>query len=157
MKTCWLVTVLFGCFLSFFSVVAQTAATTTSTNPDDQALIANTHALAQALRTKDIGFLNRTLAEDFHEVWSDGHLHAKAELLGDLEEAPIQEFSPYNLRVLAVSEGAALVTYDCILKMPEGDPPNMVPRYQHISDLWVKQGGQWRLRFEQFTPLRPID
>jgi ribonuclease HI len=156
MKTCWFIILLFGCFLSVISAIAQTAATAPA-GPDENVLIANTNVLAQALKTKDLGLLNRTLTEDFHEVWSDGHLHAKAEILGELQEAPIQEFSPYNLRVLPVSDGVALVTYDCILKMPEGDPPNLAPRYQHLSDLWIRQGGQWRLRFRQFTPVRPID
>jgi uncharacterized protein DUF4440 len=151
-----LLILLFDCFLSAVPTIGQTAGNTTQASLDEQ-LIANTHALGQALRTKDMGFLDRTLTDDFHRVWSDGRLHAKAEILGELQEAPIQEFSPYQLRVLPVSDGAALVTYDCILKMPEGDPPNLAPRYQHISDLWVKQGGGWQLRFEQFTPWRPID
>jgi hypothetical protein len=155
MKTCWFI-ILFGCFLAAIPGIAQTAATAPA-GPDEKVLIANSHALAQALKTRDLGFLQRTLTDDFHQVWSDGQVHAKAEILGEFEEAPIQEFSPYNLRVLPVSDGAALVTYDCILKMPEGDPPNLAPRYQHISDLWIKQDGQWRLRFQQFTPVRPID
>jgi hypothetical protein len=33
----------------------------------------------------------------------------------------------------------------------------MAPRYQKVSDLWVKQGSDWRLKFEQATPVRPID
>jgi len=41
--------------------------------------------------------------------------------------------------------------------MPEGDAPGMAPRYQHISDLWVKQDDQWRLKFQQATAARPID
>jgi hypothetical protein len=154
----WLVTLTVGCFLSVISGVAQIAATTAPASPEEQALVSKTHALAQALKTKDLGFLNRTLTADFHEVWSDGRLHSKADVLGEMEEwRSVQEFSPYNLRVLPVNNDAALVTYDCIVKMPEGDAPNMAPRYQHISDLWLKQDDQWRLRFEQFTPVRPID
>jgi hypothetical protein len=41
--------------------------------------------------------------------------------------------------------------------MREGDDPGMAPRYQKVSDLWVKQGSDWRLKFEQATPVRPID
>jgi len=155
MKTSLLI-LLFGCILSAVPTIGQTAGNTTQASLDEQ-LIAKTHALGQALKAKDTGFLNRTLSDDFHRISSDGQVHGKAEMLGELQEAPIQEFSPYHLRVLPVSDGAALVTYDCILKMPEGDPPNMAPRYQHISDLWVKQGGEWQLRFEQFTPWRQID
>jgi hypothetical protein len=40
--------------------------------------------------------------------------------------------------------------------MTEGDDL-LAPRYQHLSDVWVKQGDQWRLRFQQATARRPID
>jgi hypothetical protein len=156
MKTCRFNTLLFACFLSGISAIAQTAVTAPA-SPDEKLLIANTNALAQALKTRDLEFLNRTLTDNFQQVSSDGHLHTKAEMLGQFEEAPIQQFSAYNLRVLPVGDDAALVTYDCILQMPEGDAPNLAPRYQHISDLWIKQGGPWRLRFQQFTPVRSID
>ena len=68
-----------------------------------------------------------------------------------------QDYYTYNLRVLPVNDDVAVVTYDCIIHMPEGDAPGMAPRYQHISDLWVKQNDQWRLRFQQATAARPID
>ena len=29
----------------------------------------------------------------------------------------------------------------------------MAPRYQKVSDLWVKQGNDWRLKFEQAMPV----
>jgi len=25
------------------------------------------------------------------------------------------------------------------------------PRYQHVSSVWVKQGDQWKLKFQQAT------
>lgn len=119
--------------------------------------MANSRAVAEALTKRDADFLKRTLTDDFREVWSDGHLHPKGELLEAAQEGAVQEFTIYNLRVLPVDDSAAIVTYEGMIKMPEGDPPGMAPRYQHISDLWVKQDGQWRLRFQQFTPVRPID
>jgi hypothetical protein len=48
------------------------------------------------------------------------------------------------------------VTYNLIVTMPEGDD-QWAPRYQKISDLWVRSGNEWRLKFEQATPLRPVD
>jgi len=56
-----------------------------------------------------------------------------------------------------VHEGVVLVTYDCVIHMPEGDPPGMAPRYQHLSDVWVREADEWRLRFQQATAARPID
>ena len=69
----------------------------------------------------------------------------------------LRDFSAYNFRVLPVHEGVVLVTYDCVIHMPEGDPPGMAPRYQHLSDVWVREADEWRLRFQQATAARPID
>ena len=102
-------------------------------------------------------FLKRTLTDDFVFVGSEGKLHDKEEIVGSASEGELKDYYTYNLRVLPVNDQAAVVTYDCIIHMPEGDAPGMAPRYQHISDLWVKQNDQWRLRFQQATAARPID
>jgi hypothetical protein len=31
------------------------------------------------------------------------------------------------------------------------DDEIQIPRYQHMSSVWVKQGEQWRLKFQQAT------
>jgi hypothetical protein len=124
--------------------------------PLEQTLIDNTKAIPEAQKTKNIGFLKRTLTDDFRAVGSEGRLHDREEFLGDAGDGALQDYSIYNLRVLPVDENAAIVTYDGIIHMPEGDF-DVAPRYQYFSDLWVKQGDQWKLRFQQATPRRPID
>ena len=124
--------------------------------PLEQTLIDNTKAIPEAQKTKNTGFLKRTLTDDFRAVGSEGRLHDREEFVGDAGDGALQDYSVYNLRVLPVDENAAIVTYDGIIHMPEGDF-DVAPRYQYFSDLWVKQGGQWKLRFQQATPRRPID
>ncbi|MBS1851694.1 MAG: nuclear transport factor 2 family protein [Acidobacteria bacterium] len=126
-----------------------------TSNPNDT-LIANSKAVANAMLNKDVAFLRQTLADDFHAIGSEGHLHGKGEVLEIAQSGALHELMPYNLHVLAVDENSSIVTYDCIVHMPEGDE-GAAPRYQHISDLWVKQGEQWKLKFQQATPLRSID
>ena len=123
----------------------------------EQALIANSKAVGDAQVKKDLNFLKSTLTDDFVEVRSEGKMHDRKDLIDDAEDGSVTEFSLYKPRVLMIDENAAMVTYDCIIKMTEGDAPNMAPRYQHISDLWVKQNGQWRLKFQQATASRPVD
>ena len=123
----------------------------------EQALIAKSKAVGEAQVRKDLGFLTNTLTDDFVEVRSEGKVHTRKNFLDDAEEGDVMEFSLYKPRVLMVDENAAIVTYDCILKMTEGDAPNLAPRYQRISDLWVKQSEQWRLKFQQATASRPVD
>jgi hypothetical protein len=126
-------------------------------SPLEQALIANTKAVPEAQKSKNVDFLKHTLTDDFVFVGSEGKLHDKEEIVESAREGELKDYYTYNLRVLPVDEDSALVTYDCIIHMPEGDAPGMAPRYRHISDLWVKQDDQWRLRFQQATAARPID
>jgi len=125
--------------------------------PLEQALTANSNAVLNAQKSKNVDFLKRILTDDFLAVGSEARLHDKQEILESAREGELKDFSTYNLRVVPVNNDAAIVTYDCIIHIPEGDPPGMAPRYQHLSDLWVKQDGEWRLKFEQATAARPID
>ena len=126
-------------------------------SPLEQALIANTNAVPEAQKSKNVDFLKRTLTDDFVSVGSEGKLHDKEEMVEGARNGELKDYYTYNLRVLPVDDEAAVVTYDCIIHMPEGDAPGMAPRYQHISDLWVKQDDRWRLKFQQSTAARPVD
>jgi len=126
-------------------------------SPLEQSLIASTRAIPEAQKTRNVELLKRTLTDDFVGVGSEGKLHDKEEILASAREGELKDYYAYNLRVLPVNDAAAVVTYDCVIHMPEGDAPGMAPRYQHISDLWVKQDEQWRLKFQQSTAARPID
>jgi hypothetical protein len=126
-------------------------------SPLEQTLIANTKAVPEAQKSKNVDFMKRTLTDDFVFVGSEGKLHDREEIVETAREGELKDYYTYNLRVLPVDDEAAVVTYDCIIHMPEGDAPGMAPRYQHISDLWVKQDDQWRLKFQQATAARPID
>lgn len=126
-------------------------------SPLEQTLIAGTNAVPEAQKSQNVNFLKRTLTDDFVSVGSEGRLHDKEEMVDSAREGELKDYYTYNLKVLPVDDGAAVVTYDCIVHMPEGDAPGMAPRYQHISDLWVKQDGQWRLKFQQATAARPVD
>jgi len=150
--------VFIGCLFCFsLSAFAQSGNQTKPLTPLEQLLIANTKAIPEAQKAKDVAFLKHTLTDDFLSVGSEGKLHDKEEILGSAHDGELKDYYAYNLRVLPVNDNAAIVTYDCVIHMPEGDAPGMAPRYQHISDLWVKQDDQWRLKFQQSTAARPID
>ncbi len=148
-----------GCLLSFSVVTYAQASGNASKplSPLEQTLIASTNAVPEAQKAKNVDFLKHTLTDDFVLVGSEGKLHDKEEIVESARDGELKDYYTYNLRVLPVDDEAAVVTYDCIIHMPEGDAPGLAPRYQHISDLWVKQGEQWRLKFQQATAARPID
>ena len=122
----------------------------------EESLIAHSKAVPQAEKTKDAGALQRLLSDDFQQVGSEGTLHEKKDLLDDAKEGKLTDFTLYNFKVLPLDDNAAIVTFDAVIHQPEGDD-DVAPRYQHVSDVWVKQGDQWRLRFQQATARRPID
>jgi hypothetical protein len=158
MKHCWFA--IFLCSIAVSAVAQQNAGNQSSptelplTNRKnlselEQILISNTKAVPAAWKKKDADFFKRTLTDDFLEVAVDGHVYSKNDVLEGVHLADVQEYRPYDAQVVRVNEGAAIVTYDCIVRMTLGE--DAVPRYQHITDLWVKQGDEWRLKFQQAT------
>lgn len=147
-------------FFFCFSIAAFGQATSSQAKPLsalEQTLIANAKAIPEAQKDKNVAFLKHSLTDDFVAVGSEGKLHDKEEILGSARDGELKDYYAYNLRVVPVNETAVIVTYDCVIHMPEGDAPGMAPRYQRISDLWVKQDDQWRLKFQQATAARPVD
>jgi ribonuclease HI len=122
----------------------------------ERTLIASSESVCGALKNKNLGVLKALLAGDFEQVGSEGRLHDNQDFLADAAEGNLTDCSFYNFRMLSVDENAALLTYDAVIHEAEGDD-GLAPQYQHFSDLWVRQGDQWRLRFRQATPRRPID
>jgi hypothetical protein len=144
-------------FLLSFSIFCRSQATGTAggaqpLSPLEQSLLASSKVFADAQKQKDVDFFKRTLTDDFVAVGTDGTLFDKNDALENVRMAEVQEYRPYNVQVLPMNDGAAVVTYDCIIRMTLYDDP--IPRYQHISSVWVKQGEQWRLKFQQATPMQ---
>lgn len=149
MKNIWTIVVVICGVLSSFTH-AQ------AVNPITDTLIAKSKAIPQLMKAKDVEGLKSLLADDLRIVGSEGRVHEKGEILGAAQEGALRDFMFYNPQVIQIDADTALVTYNLIITIPEGDDL-LSPRYQKISDLWVRQGNDWRLKFEQATPLRPID
>ncbi len=140
------------CLLTL-NLAAQTDFTTT---PTAQSLIASSKAILEAQRTGNVGAAQPLLATDFRSIGSEGKWHSRADFLDDVKDAELKDYRMYNVQAIALNSDAVLITFNCIIHEPEGDY-GLAPRYQHISDTWVKQGEHWLLKFQQSSPLRPID
>jgi len=156
MKSRWLVGGLLLFIGCAFDGMAQSPTAAVAPSPLEQTLIASEKSLIEAKKKDDGSFFKRTLSEDFTLVGVDGELHERQEAVDELGDSGLLELTPYDIKVVLVSENAAVVTaaiitYDAIVrKAPEEDqgPP---PRYQHFSSVWVKQGDTWKLKFHQAT------
>lgn len=151
MKSCRLVGGLVLLIACAVAAVAQNSSSAKALSPLEQSLMASEKSLIEAKKKDDSGFFKRTVSDDFSLVGADGKLLQRQEAVDDLGDADLLELTPYGMKVVAAGEGAAIVTYDAIVReKPEEDqgPP---PRYQHFSSVWVKQGDAWKLTFHQAT------
>ncbi len=151
MKSFWLLYTFLACSVAATPVMAQTSAATKPQTPLEQTAISNEKSLIEAKRKDDTVYFKRTLSLDFSLVGVDGKLLEGQEAADNLGDSGLVELTPYDMKVVAVGDDAAIVTYDAIIReAPEEDqgPP---PRYQHFSSVWVKQGDQWKLKFHQAT------
>jgi hypothetical protein len=129
----------------------QTSPPARALSPSEQMLVADEKSFMAAAKKGDAEYFKRTLTEDYSMVGIDGQLHDRREVLGELSSGAI-ELTPYNLTVVELGEGAAIVTYDLIMHIPPSEDQGPPPRYQHWSSVWVKQGDAWKLKFQQTTP-----
>src|ERR1022692_2917908 len=94
--------------------VAQPAAAAKS--PFEQAMMASEKSLIEAKKKDDGAFFKRTLAADFSLVGIDGKLLEGQEAVDNLGDSGLLELTPYDIKVLALSDAAALITYDAIVR-----------------------------------------
>lgn len=151
MKFLWIHCAFTVAALVSLPAAAQTPGANKPLSAFEQTAIANEKSLIEAEKKDDSAFLKRTLADDFSLVGIDGELVQGAEAAGGLGDTDLVELTPYDIRVVPLADDGAVVSYDAIIReAPEEDqgPP---PRYQHMSSVWIKQGGQWKLKFHQAT------
>jgi hypothetical protein len=150
MKTSWVWSAVIF-FAAAIQVVAQSSPAPPALSTLEQGAIVNEKNLIEAKKKDDTAFFKRTLSQNFSLVGVDGQLLEGEEAARNLGDSDLLELTPYDIKVVALGDDAAIVTYDAIVReKPEEDqgPP---PRYQHFSSVWVKQGDQWKLKFHQAT------
>ena len=133
------------------SAISQVSAPAKSLSPLQQTLIAGEKNLIEAKKKDDDSFFKQILAEDFSLVGIDGKLLARQEAADELGDSDLLELTPYDFKVIAAGDNAAIVSYDAIVREAPEEDQGSPPRYQHFSSVWVKQAGGWKLKFHQAT------
>ncbi|HVO60337.1 MAG TPA: nuclear transport factor 2 family protein [Terriglobales bacterium] len=113
----------------------------------DQELINTEKAFLDAMERGDAEYIKNAVADDFVVIQTNGDSSGKSELVHYVHPQQKREPKPflYEWHVVQLDQDCAVVTYNAVL---HGAP---IDRYQHLSDTWVKQGGQWKLKFQQTT------
>jgi len=118
--------------------------------PLEQTLVTAEKSFVDAAKKGDAAFFKRTLTDDFSFVGFDGQLAGRQEMI-DQHSEPGFNVMPYNMKVMSIADGMAIVTYDVVLRVPPEEDQGPPPRYQHFSTVWVKQGDAWKMKFQQMT------
>ena len=150
MKRCFAAILPFLCAVSTASL-AQATTPAKLLSPLEQNLITAERNFIAATKKHDPDYFKRTLTDDYFFVGYDGQLHDREEVLGD-RSSESMDLMPYNMKVVELGDGAAIVTYDVVLQVPPEEDQGPPPRYQHWSSVWIRQNDQWKLKFQQSTP-----
>ncbi|HET7440995.1 MAG TPA: nuclear transport factor 2 family protein [Terriglobales bacterium] len=107
----------------------------------------------EALKNKDKKTFASLLTDDFEAVEDDGdgarnRIHATNEV----EHSNIHDYSMAFFNPVPLSPDAAFVTYEVTMVFP----PKATMRYKriYITEIWVKQGQEWKLRHYQETRVK---
>lgn len=114
-------------------------------------LIAREKDLFAAEQRRAFAVIDEALAEDFHEIASDGQLHTKAEVMPLIADVKVEDYSLRDFKVLPIGDQCAIVTYRADIKASyKGQyfPPKL-----YLSSVWVRRSGSWRMMFHQATPV----
>jgi len=149
MKHCYYVLL---CFALAGLAAAQTAPSAKSTSPLEGTMISREISLIEARIKNDSLILERSFANDFTMVGVDGKLVEGEEALDEARDSDVEGLSPYNFKILAINDNTVIVSYELIVKTPPAEDQGPPPRYQHVSSVWTRQTGEWKLKFQQITP-----
>ncbi len=136
--------------LSIAAVLLANVCLAQSTNPLQQTLIDAQQRAANAEIKKDAAFFAHALADDFTEVDPNGETSDRDDVVKGVADSDITNILLYNFKLVPLNDGAAVLTYDRVLLRTKRDFGSR--RYQHMSSIWVMQGGEWKLKFQQATP-----
>ncbi len=118
--------------------------------PLEQTLMSAEKSFIEAAKKGDVAFFKRTLADDFTLVDFAGELGGRQDMIDTMSGGGF-DLLPYDMKVVPVSDGVAIVTYNVVLRVPAAEDQGPPPRYQHLSTTWVKRGDVWKMKFLQMT------
>lgn len=150
MKQAFAVFILVVCSSFALARNGQSKASAAAPSAFDQTLMDAEKSFIAAAKKGDAGFFKRTLSDDFSFVEFDGQLYSRQDMIDQFSEAGA-DILPYEMKVVSLSDTAAIVTYNVVLRVPVAEDQGPPPRYQHFSTVWVKQGDGWKMKFLQMT------
>ena len=106
-----------------------------------------------AFKNKDKKAYSGLLADDFVGVETDSRgTRNKIQAVNELDVQNVKNYSLFALDALPLGENAAFVTYESTIEFPVRAQVRYMRVY--VSELWVRSGGEWKLRHSQETAVK---
>lgn len=150
MRNCFVLCVVLVCGALSFAQAGAVNAPAKAPTAVEQTLMNAEKTFIDAVKKGDVSFFKRTLTDDFTFVAFDGQLYDRQDMLDQFAD-PGTDVLAYDMKVVSVGDGVAIVTYNVVLRVPAAEDQGPPPRYQHFSTVWVKQGNAWKMKFQQMT------
>ncbi len=138
--------------LTLLCVILLTVSPATAQTPQsktlsafEQELVTNQNQFNQALADKNVASVRQAVADDFRGIAPNGDFYGKDDMVGEAQEGLPKDLRVYEITVIRLTDDSAVVSYNLIV-------PGSRMRYRHMADTWAKDGGKWKLKFQQFTP-----
>jgi hypothetical protein len=106
-----------------------------------------------AIKNKDKKAYGDLLADDYEGVEADGGgERTKLQVLNELADSNVANYTLWGFKIIPITSDAALMIYEVTLQFP----PKSVLRYSrlYITELWLKQSGQWKVVHYQETHVK---
>jgi hypothetical protein len=115
---------------------------------DIDSLLALETAVWQALVDGDADADRDLLADDFVGLYPTGYATREEHVAAIVDRPSVRRFDLTEVRMLAVSDGAALLLYRAAYERVGGREPEAM----YVSSLWCRRGDRWLNMFSQDTP-----
>jgi hypothetical protein len=107
----------------------------------------------EAFKNRDKKAFSDLLADDFAAVEDDNQgMRTKSAAVAEIDHSVVASYNLFALRVIPISNNAALVTYELTMQFPV----QAQVRFKRVlvSELWLQRDGQWKERYYQETRVR---
>jgi len=130
---------------AILAVTLAQAQTSKPLSAFDQQLIDQQKQFLQAAHTKNLTAVELAIADDFQGIGTNGDFYDKSEVVETAQQGMPKDTRAYEFHVVKLNDDSAVVAYNLIV-------PGEHPRYRHMSDIWARIDGRWKLKFRQITP-----
>lgn len=117
----------------------------------EELLVANERESWESVKRKDYKAFENLLAEDFYDIFPNGQVVTKTELMEKyIRGVNLMEYSLSGFKVVMLNRDAAIVVYTARARGTEGQaasrdnaPGRVIEIHAAVTSGWARRGGKW--------------